>query len=260
MIFSSKVKEDTAVLELKNVSAGYGKTEILHDLSIGFGKNRLTSIIGPNGCGKSTLLKAALGMLPHTQGEISIDHVSLSALNRKAIAKQVAYLAQGRDTPDMTVEQMVLHGRFPHISYPRQYASRDREIAASAMDQAGVLEFAHKPVCALSGGMRQSAYIAMALAQETDYILLDEPTTYLDISHQLDVLRLLRSLADDGRGIVAVMHDLPLAFRFSDRVAVMDKGRIFAHGTPEEICVSGLVEQIFGVQIRREGEEYFYKY
>ncbi len=248
------------MLELSNVSAGYGKTEILRNLSIGFEKNRLTSIIGPNGCGKSTLLKAALGMIPHMQGEISIDNVNLSTLKRKAIAKQIAYLPQGRGTPDMTVEQMVLHGRFPHLSYPRQYTSRDRDIAASAMDKAGIREFALKPVYALSGGMRQSVYIAMALAQETEYILLDEPTTYLDISHQLDVMRLLRNLADDGRGIVAVMHDLPLAFQFSDMVMVMDQGRIFAHQTPGEVCESGLVEQIFGVRIRREGDTYYYKY
>ena len=167
-------------------------------MSVAFEKGRLTSVIGVNGCGKSTLLKAVLGIQPISGGEISIDGQTLGNMSRNEIARKFAYLPQGKNTPDMTVEQMVLHGRFPHLDYPRRYTKHDREIAVSAMKQAGVAAHAHKPLYTLSGGMRQNAYIAMALAQCTDYILLDEPTTYLDIAHQLELMKTLRKLSDEG--------------------------------------------------------------
>ena len=196
------------MLEIKNVTAGYGKHTVLNDVSVAFEKGKLTSIIGVNGCGKSTLLKALLGILPLSSGEIVIDGKELCSMSRIEIARSVAYLAQGKNTPDMTVEQMVLHGRFPYLSYPRRYREADREIARKAMDAVGILHLADKSLYELSGGMRQTAYIAMAIAQDTDYILLDEPTTYLDIAHQLELMKLLRGLANSGKGIVTVMHDL----------------------------------------------------
>lgn len=209
---------------------------MLNDVSAFFEKGKLTSIIGVNGCGKSTLLKAILGILPLSGGEITVDGENLLTMSRNEIAKKIAYLSQGKNTPDMTVMQMVLHGRFPYLSYPRRYTGRDREIAYSAMGQVGILDFAEKPLFMLSGGMRQNAYIAMALAQDTDYILLDEPTTYLDIAHQLELMRLLKQLSENGKGIVTVMHDLPLAFDFSDTLTVMSNGGIIAFGTPSELC------------------------
>ena len=239
------------MLELKNVSSGYAKQTVLDGVTSSFGKGRLTGVIGVNGSGKSTLLKAALGILPISQGEIKIDGENLSSMSRNGIAKKIAYLPQGRNTPDMTVEQMVLHGRFPYLSYPRRYSSRDKEVARDAMETVGIAELAHKPLYALSGGMRQNAYIAMALAQDTDYILLDEPTTYLDISHQLDLMRLLRTLADKGRGIVAVMHDLPMAFNYSDEILVIDNGKVKAQAKPCEICDTPIVKEVFNVQIVR---------
>ena len=202
------------MLELNRISAGYGKQTVLNDVSAFFEKGKLTSIIGVNGCGKSTLLKAILGILSLSSGEIFIDGENLLTISRNEIAKKIAYLSQGKNIPDMTVEQMVLHGRFPYLSYPRRYSSHDREVAIKAMEIVGVAEFAHKPLYSLSGGMRQNAYIAMALAQDTDYILLDEPTTYLDIAHQLELMRILRKLADSGKGIVTVMHNLTIAFDF----------------------------------------------
>ena len=237
------------MLELNRISAGYGKQTVLNDVSAFFEKGKLTSIIGVNGCGKSTLLKAILGILP------------LLTMSRNEIAKMIAYLSQGKNTPDMTVMQMVLHGRFPYLSYPRKYTSRDREIAYSAMEQVGIADFAEKPLFMLSGGMRQNAYIAMALAQDTDYILLDEPTTYLDIAHQLELMRLLKQLSDNGKGIVTVMHELPLAFDFSDKLTVMSNGKIIACGTPSEICESHIVEDIFGVEIKQvQKGKYLYEY
>ena len=237
------------MIELRNVSAGYGKNTVLEDVSVTLEKGKLTSVIGVNGCGKSTLLKTVLDILPVSGGQVFLDEAPLAGMTRNEIARKVAYLAQGKDTPDMTVEQMVLHGRFPHLSYPRRYSEKDREIARSAMEQVGIAKLAHQPLHTLSGGMRQNAYIAMALAQDTDYILLDEPTTYLDISHQIGLMRLLRSLADSGKGVISVMHDLPMAMTFSDRIIILDKGKVVADDIPQAVWKSGAVERVLGISL-----------
>lgn len=247
------------MIELKNLYADYGKGSVLEDLSLSIEKGRLLSIIGANGSGKSTLLKAILGIVETASGKITVDGRKTREMSRKELAKRIAYLAQGKSVPDMTVGQMVLHGRFPHLSYPRRYSERDRKIAEKALLQTDLSELREKPMPSLSGGMRQNAYIAMALAQDTDYILLDEPTSYLDISHQLKLMKALRSLADGGKGITAVMHDLPLAFGFSDEIAVVKEGKIAACGSPEIVCESGIIKEIFGVELlRNAGEEYYY--
>lgn len=162
----------------------------------------------------------------------------------------------------MTVFQLALHGRFPHLSYPRRYTEKDKKTALAALQKTGLAERAESPINTLSGGMRQNAYIAMALAQDTDYILLDEPTAYLDISHQLSLMKNLRDLADGGRGVAAVLHDLPLAFTFSDIIAVLDGGKIIACGEPREICESGIVKRVFGAELSFSEREkcYYYKY
>ncbi len=247
------------MIDLKNITAGYPGKEILHGITVSFEKGKLTSIIGPNGCGKSTLLKTALGIIKSSDGDVTVDDVSISGLKRKEIALRIAYLSQGKAVPDMTVGQMVLHGRFPHLSYPRRYGRRDREIADEAMARMGISELADEPMSSLSGGMRQNAYIAMALAQNTEYIILDEPTTYLDISHQLRLMKILHGLAEGGKGIIAVMHDLPVAFTFSDTVTVMQDGIIAKVGTPREIADSDIIKGIFGVRLHREVDEYFYR-
>ena len=248
------------MIELKHVTAGYGKQTVLNDVTVTFEKGKLTSVIGVNGSGKSTLLKAILGMIPFDSGEVTADGTSLKNMSRNEIARKISYLSQGKNTPDMTVEQLVLHGRFPHLSYPRQYTKRDRDIAFSAMAQTGITDLAHKPLCTLSGGMRQNAYIAMALAQDTDYVLLDEPTTYLDIAHQLSLMRTLRKLSDSGKGIIAVMHDLPMAFTFSDRIVLLNDGMIIHNDTPEQVCKQDAIAQIFGVTIERSVDDQSYAY
>lgn len=247
-----------AMLELKNVSVGYGDIPVLDGVSVAFEKGKLTGIIGVNGSGKSTLLKAMLGILPMSDGEIMMDGRSLRDMGRNEIAKKAAYLAQGKSTPDMTVEQMVLHGRFPHLAYPRRYTKADLQMAKMAMDAVGISYLAEKPLCALSGGMRQNAYIAMALAQDTDWILLDEPTAYLDIAHQIELMRMLKKLAKMGKGVIAVMHDLPLAFDFSDEIAVIHDRKVVACSTPIEICRSSLPMEIFGVRMERREDNKFY--
>lgn len=250
------------MVELKNIFSGYGGKNILHDVSLSLPKGKLISVIGANGSGKSTLLKTVIGIIRAESGEIVIDGKAASDLSRQDVAKKISYLAQGKSVPDMTVKQMVIHGRFPHLGYPRRYGEKDREIADKALKQLGIENLADRPVSSLSGGMRQNAYIAMALAQDTDYILLDEPTTYLDISHQVELMKILRSLADSGKGVTSVMHDLPLAFGFSDGIIVLKDGRIAAFDTPEVICQSGVVRDIFGIELQycREENSYHYKY
>lgn len=250
------------MLELKDLCVSYGRHTVLDGVSASFEKGCLTSIIGTNGCGKSTLLKSVLNIVPARSGEITVDGESIFVLRRTDIAKKISYLPQGRSTPDMTVTQMVLHGRFPHLSYPRRYTARDREIAAAAIERVGLSDCADRPLCTLSGGMRQTAYVAMALAQDTDYILLDEPTTYLDVSHQLSLMKTLRELSDAGKGIVVVMHDLPMAFEFSDRVAVMGQGKVILEGSPLDVCGSYAIKEEFGVGVGYHSEEkkFFYRY
>ena len=250
------------MIELQHISAGYGRQTVLNDVSVIFEKGKLTSIIGVNGCGKSTLLKATLGIVPISGGCINIDGHSLGKMSRNDIARKVAYLSQGKSTPDMTVEQLVLHGRFPYLNYPRRYTQKDYEIAFSAMEQTGIAKYARRSLHSLSGGMRQTVYIAMALAQNTDYVFLDEPTTYLDISHQLELMKTLRHLADDGKGVITVMHDLPMAFSFSDKIILMNEGAILSDDAPEQICGQNTITQVFGILLNRseDGRSYSYKY
>lgn len=245
------------MLDVCGLTAGYGKKEVLHHLSVSLEAGKLTAIIGPNGCGKSTLLKAVLGLIPRAEGEVVLDGVSFSTLRRQEIARRIAYLAQGASIPDMIVEELVLRGRFPYLSYPRGYTQKDRELARLAMERVGIAALAREPMSALSGGLRQTAYIAMALAQGTDSILLDEPTTYLDVAHQLALMKLLRQLSAEGRGITAVMHDLPLALNFADTIVVMTEGKVVTVGDPREIAASGVIGTVFGVEVMQTDGEYW---
>ena len=248
------------MLELKNISAGYGKRPVLSDVTASFKKGKLTSIVGLNGSGKSTLLKAMIGILPLSAGSISIDGENIAGMQRNGIAKKAAYLSQGKNTPDMTVGQLVLHGRFPYLSYPRRYKDEDAHVAEEAMRSVGIYDLRDKPLSDLSGGMKQNAYIAMALAQNTDYILLDEPTTYLDIPHQLALMELLRELSRGGKSIITVMHDLPLAFEFSDEIAVIEDGGMRVQSSPEEISESDVIREVFGIRLNRlpGTQKYYY--
>ena len=236
------------MLDIKDLCVSYGKKEVLKGASVSISRGELVSLIGANGCGKSTLMKSALGIVPKDGGTVEADGVRLCSAGVES-ARRIAYLPQGREVPDMTVEELTLHGRFPYLSYPRRYGEEDRKIAREAMEKTGAIEYAESSLLSLSGGMRQCAYLAMALAQSTDYILLDEPTTYLDIKHQVHFARLLRRLCAEGRGILAVMHDLPMAFNISDKIAVMENGRIVKFGTPDEVFSSECIARIFGVTL-----------
>lgn len=228
------------MLELRNVTAGYGEKLILHDISLDFPPGTVTAILGPNGSGKSTLLKAAAGLLPLASGAV---------LAEEPRARHVAYLPQSRRVPEMTVRQLVLQGRYPWLGWPRRYGEKDHELARRAMERLEVAGLADRPLAELSGGTRQKCYLAMTLAQDTEVLLLDEPTSFLDPAHQLRLMALCRSVAAGGKAVAVVLHDLPLALRFADRVAVMDAGRLLMVDSPAGLLKSGLLEKTFAVKI-----------
>jgi len=222
-------------------------------------------LLGASGCGKSTLLNMIAGILSPESGSIEIGGENMTAKTQKEKdkfrIKKIGYIFQDfKLIPEMTVLQMVLHGRFPHLHFPRRYSARDREIAGTAMEALGIMQYADTPVAALSGGMRQSAYLAMALTQEADYILLDEPTTYLDIANQISLMRLLHKLSRDGHGIAAVMHDLPLSLAYSDEIWVMRDGILVMTASPQEIVSSGVLHEVFGVDVRADSGQYSYHF
>ena len=244
------------MLELQEVSAGYGKNQVLHHVSASIRKGELTAIIGPNGCGKSTLLKTVLGILLPTEGKVMLDGTPLTGIAPGSIARRIAWLPQEKEPANMTAEQLVLCGRFPHLSYPRRYRKKDREIAIAALNQLGIAHLAQQPLYTLSGGQRQSVYVAMALAQDADYILLDEPTAYLDISNSFALMSTLKNLAQRGKGIAAVLHDIPLAMEYADSILILEKGSLVAQDTPETVYAAGIPDRVFGIRLEKTGHGY----
>ncbi|MGM9553674.1 MAG: ABC transporter ATP-binding protein [Faecousia sp.] len=249
------------MIQLKKLSAGYGGKAVVKNVSLDFLPGEVLVLLGPNGSGKSTLLKAALGLLPAMEGEVLYDGTEIGRMKRKEIAQKAAFLTQSRNTPSIQALRMVLHGRFPYLSYPRRYGKRDYFIARSAMDATGSRELEDTDVTCLSGGQRQSVYLAMALAQETQTVFMDEPTTYLDINRQFQIMQTARRLAKEGRAVVLVLHDLPLALREADRVAVFEQGSLLCCDTPEAVFESGVTERVFGVGVHRvetpHGAQYY---
>ncbi len=245
----------SALVEIRDLTAGYPGIQVLKGINLRIPEGKVTALLGPNGCGKTTLLKAMCGILHAQSGQVLLQGENVLALPAQLRARKLAYLAQNRQVPDLTVERLVLHGRFPYLSYPRRYRQQDHAIAEAAMAQMGILEMAEAPMETLSGGQRQKAYIAMALAQDTPVILLDEPTTFLDIKHQLHLLHQAQSLAQQGKTILMILHDLAHAFRMADQLVLMDQGQIVQQGTPEQLFASGTVEQVFGVRLERTAGE-----
>lgn len=250
------------MVELSGLCVGYGERPVLQGVSLSFPPGQVTILLGPNGCGKSTLLKAALGLIPVKEGAVRYDGQDIRSLSPKEIARKAAYLAQSRGVPNITAKRMVLHGRFPYLSYPRRYRPEDYEKAREALAWADALDLADRPMGQISGGQRQKVYLAMALAQQAPAILMDEPTTWLDPKHQLEVMATARRLAAEGRAVGLVSHELSLALRTADHVALLAGGRLAAWGTPEQVYQSGALEEAFGVKIGRmeteNGWHYYY--
>jgi len=247
------------MLEIQNLSAGYPGNPVLNNVCLTIPAGAVTVIAGPNGCGKSTLLKALAGILP-SEGKVLLDGQDLLALDRRELAKKVAFLPQNRPVPEITVKNLVLHGRFPYLSYPRRYRQEDHAIAAAAMEKMGIAELADRNLPTLSGGQRQKVYIAMALAQDTPVVLLDEPNTFLDIAHQLQLMQQARALAAEGKTAVLVLHDLSMALEYADSLAVLYDGRCPFQGSSEEVFLSGILDAAFGVQVQRAETPAGWKY
>lgn len=249
------------MVRLKNLTAGYGKKPVVQDITLEFVPGKVTVLSGPNGSGKSTLLKAALGLLPLMSGEVLYDNIDIRHLKRRQIARKAAFLTQSRNTPSIQALPMVLHGRFPWLTYPRRYDRKDYAMARHAMEATDTLQYGTANVSCLSGGQRQGVYLAMALVQDTPTLFMDEPAAWLDINHQLRMMQTAHALAEEGKAVVLVLHDIPLALREADRIAVFHKGRLLIFDAPDTVYRSGILEQIFDIGLHRtdtpHGPQYY---
>nr|WP_304971880.1 ABC transporter ATP-binding protein [uncultured Acetatifactor sp.] len=259
-----RVQMDGAMVEMEDVRAGYGKAEILRGVDFRAESGEITTIIGTNGSGKSTLLRTLLGFLPMRSGDIRIDGISIKDISRTELARRIAYLPQGKNVPDISAGRMVLHGRFPYLTYPRKYREADVRIARQAMEQMGVAELSEQHMSRLSGGMRQKVYIAMALAGQAPVIVMDEPTTYLDIGQQVKFAETVRQLSKEGKTVVLVLHDILLALKISARIAALGEGKVIWSGTPGEMLEQNVSQRLYGVAVGAArtdaGTQYFYEY
>jgi iron complex transport system ATP-binding protein len=240
------------VLEARGLSVGYDKHPVLRDLDLAVERGTVTTFLGANGCGKSTLLKALGRVLKPQAGEVLLDGAPIRKEANRAVARKLAILPQSPLAPAGTsVLDLVMRGRNPHQSWARPWTAEDAAVAEDAIAATGLTEVANRDVASLSGGQRQRAWIALVLAQRADTLLLDEPTTYLDLAHQLDVLRLVRRInREQGATVVMVLHDLTLAARYSDRLVVLHDGGVVADGTPAEVLTPALLERAFGLHAR----------
>ncbi|HEM8291092.1 TPA: ABC transporter ATP-binding protein [Providencia stuartii] len=236
-------------LQTHELTLGYHDVPICHDISLIIPDNQVTVIIGPNGCGKSTLLRSLCRLLTPRSGYVSLDQQPLSTYSTKTLAQQIALLPQTMQAPSgITAMDLVARGRFPHQSLMHQWRNEDKLAVTEAMQLTGITEFADTPVESLSGGQRQRVWVAMILAQQTEIILLDEPTTYLDIAYQIELLNIFQRLnQQQGRTIVTVLHDLNQACRYADNLVVMVKGSIVAQGKPQDIVNAQLIKQVFDI-------------
>ncbi|MEP9382736.1 ABC transporter ATP-binding protein [Nocardioides sp. KR10-350] len=246
--------ERTTRLEARDLTVSYatrGGAPVLRDLGLAIPDGVMTVIVGPNACGKSTLLRTLARMHPAAGGAVYVDGRSATDYGHKELARVLGLLPQSPSAPDgITVADLVAKGRYPHQSLLRQWSRADEEAVAAAVEAADVAGLTDRPVDELSGGQRQRVWLAMALAQETPLLLLDEPTTYLDIAHQLEVLELARRLARGGRTVVTVLHELQLAFRYADHLVVMSGGRVVASGDPRGIVTADLIEEVYDLPCR----------
>ena len=240
-----------STLLARDITLGYGDTPIIADLSLEVPDDSFTIIIGPNACGKSTLLRGFARLLRPSTGSVLLDGDELRSLKPKDAARRLGLLPQSSIAPDgITVADLVGRGRFPHQSAMRTWSSADERAVSEAMAATGVTDLSRRLVDELSGGQRQRVWVAMALAQQTKHLLLDEPTTFLDIAHQIDLMELFADLHRSGTTLVAVLHDLNHAARYATHLVAMRDGAIVAQGGPREIITAELVHAVYDLPCR----------
>ena len=252
LAFNPETARTPTHLSADKLHLGYRDRKIVHDLSVNIPPHRFTVIVGANACGKSTLLRGLARLLAPTEGTVLLDGKSIHQMPTGDVAQRMGLLPQTPVAPQsILVADLVGRGRYPHQGWFRRWTRDDDRIVGEALTLTGVGDLGGRALDELSGGQRQRVWIAMALAQETGLLLLDEPTTFLDIAHQVEVLDLLTDLTrHQGRTIVAVLHDLNLACRYADNLIAMKDGRIVAEGAPREIVTPDLVERVFGLTAR----------
>ncbi|MEV0222114.1 ABC transporter ATP-binding protein [Streptomyces sp. NPDC050704] len=245
----SAISTDTARLSVESATIGYDKRIISEHLSVTIPDESFTVIVGPNACGKSTLLRGLSRLLKPSAGQIVLDGADINSYKTKEVARRVGLLPQTSIAPDgITVADLVARGRYPHQGFIRQWTEDDERAVLRAMRQTSVTDLSGRLVDELSGGQRQRVWVAMALAQHTDIMLLDEPTTFLDITHQIELLELFTDLHHAGHTMVAVLHDLNHAARYGTHLIAMKDGVVVATGTPDEVVTAELVEEVFGLR------------
>lgn len=244
------------MLEYRNVSLSSGGVRILDDINVAFKAGKLTTIIGPNGCGKTTLIQALNGQSRLCGGGILLDNEDFSSFKPKQRARKVSFLPQVHMTiPAVSTHTLVSHGRFPYLGFARKMGEEDKRIIREAMKTADILEYENEGVDTLSGGVRQRAFIAMQLAQGCEYIVADEPTTYLDVKSRKQVLDIYSKLRNEGKTVVLVLHDIAKALEISDELIIMKNRKILFSGTPEEALKAGIVEEVFETEVKTFTED-----
>lgn len=242
----------THAIQAEGITAGYDNKSILHNVSIAIPSNKISIIIGSNGCGKSTLLKTMARLINPTSGRVTVDGKPIQKIPPKQLARILGLLPQTPIVPEgITVADLVGRGRYPHQSFLKGWSKKDYEAVSEAMEIMKITEFADRHIDELSGGQRQRVWIAMALAQQTDILFLDEPTTYLDITYQVEILDLLTDLNRKyGTTIAMVLHDINLSARYADHIFALHEGKLVAEGESSKVITSTLIEDIFGLQCK----------
>ncbi|KMJ46276.1 iron-enterobactin transporter ATP-binding protein [Xenorhabdus khoisanae] len=238
-------------LKAHDLSLAYGKRTIINGVNLAIHDGEFSVIIGPNGCGKSTLLRAISRSMQPQRGEVLLDGTNIHHHKPKSVARELSLLTQGAVvTEALTIYELVSRGRYPYQSFLRQWSAEDERVVNEALKAVDLWDMSHKLVSELSGGQRQRAWFAMTLAQQTPIILLDEPTTYLDISHQIELLDLCQGLHRQGKTLVLVLHDINLALRYASRLIMIKDGQVYAEGVPEEIVTVQNITDVFGLACR----------
>lgn len=241
---------NTHIFKAENLVAGYDKRTVVNDVSITIPSGKISVVLGANASGKSTLLKTLVRLIKPTKGKVTLDGKSIGKIPSKQLAQTVGLLPQSPIVPEgIAVADLVGRGRFPHQSFLKGWSKEDAKAVADALDIMGIADLANRNIDELSGGQRQRVWIAMALAQQTDILILDEPTTFLDITYQVEILDLLTDLNQKyGTTIVMVLHDINLSARYADHIFVMREGTLIAEGTPDEVITSQLIKEAFELE------------